>query len=114
MSHDKNIYPHIFGRHNIFFLRSMKGPYHIYLEADTQGEGQGDDDQEPGDGGQQPPAHPDTGLRLLACSCHVSRVTCVTRLLELQTKVRAKFLQPQRTPLHGLFLVKSAYEHFHI
>ena len=75
MSHDKNIYPHIFGRHNIFFLRSMKGPYHIYLEADTQGEGQGDDDQEPGDGGQQPPAHPDTGLRLLACSCHVSRVT---------------------------------------
>ena len=99
MSHDKNIYPHIFGRHNIFFLRSMKGPYHIYLEADTQGEGQGDDDQEPGDGGQQPPAHPDTGLRLLACSCHVSRVTRVTCNLELQTKVREDFTILEKSPL---------------
>ena len=35
------------------------------LKADTQREGECDDDDEPGDGGEQPPAHPDTWLRLV-------------------------------------------------
>ena len=35
------------------------------LEADTEGEGERDDDHEPRDGGQEPAAHPYAGLRVV-------------------------------------------------
>ena len=31
---------------------------HRYLEQDTEGEGEGDDHHHPGDGEEDPPAHP--------------------------------------------------------
>ena len=40
-------------------------PSRTHLEADTEGEGECDDDDEPGDGGQEPAAHPDARLRLV-------------------------------------------------
>ena len=34
------------------------------LEADTEREGEGDDDEEPGDGGEEPATHPNTSVRV--------------------------------------------------
>ena len=47
----------------------------VYLEADAEGEGEGDDDHKPGDGGQEPPAHPNTRLRLLPCNMSTCQET---------------------------------------
>ena len=45
-------------------------PPTAYLEADAEREGERDDDDEPGDGGEQPTAHPDPGLGLLVVAAH--------------------------------------------
>ena len=36
-----------------------------HLEADTQREGEGDDDEEPGDGREEPATHPNTSVRII-------------------------------------------------
>ena len=40
-----------------------------HLEAHREGEGQGDEDEAPGDGGEEPTAQADAGLRLVRWKC---------------------------------------------
>ena len=37
-----------------------------HLEAHAEREGEGDDDQEPGDGGEEPAAHPNACVRVIS------------------------------------------------
>ena len=53
----------IFNSHLISALTDQVIPH---LEADTEREGEGDDDEEPGDGREEPATHPNTSVRIIS------------------------------------------------
>ena len=42
------------------------GQFDTHLEANTEWEGKGDDDEEPGDGGEEPAAHANTSVWIIS------------------------------------------------